>query len=349
MNLKIKRWLLNTAIRFSIACAGAGFGFSFVSAASAESAAVLMPYTRQASELQLADQVLDSIAKWLKERGIEVVLPEQAAQQLPSDLRYCRKDDCAFGYLQQMKVDYAVLSAVQAPATQKSVGNIHICILTRDKQKYEKSWAITESIWLSVDAALTHVYTSFLRGPAPWISVQGKPTGADVLIDGQKVGLLPYRERVRAGRHEVTIRRNGYKPYSVYVVIEDNINFEKGIEVALQKTGEETGLNGSAGAKTSGSNQALFSTQGVGDEDRHPKGAKINRWNYVIGGLLVAASAPLIIFPIATTARGDDCAVGDVTNCRGSKAGPTSVALLTGGMVALAAGAFFLLVRPMTE
>lgn len=49
-----------------------------------------------------------------------------------------------------------------------------------------------------------------LLGPGPWLNVVGTPEGAEVLVDGQRVGELPYRGAIAVGQHELVVREAGY-------------------------------------------------------------------------------------------------------------------------------------------
>jgi hypothetical protein len=349
MNRKTKHCKLAAAMRplFTYAfviCATA----TFTPVAYAESAAVFIPYTDQQTDLRLANQTLDLVAKWLKERGVDVILPEQAAEQLPSDFRYCRQEECALGYLRYLKVDYAVLSAVHGQPKQKGASAVSVCLMTSEGNKYEENWPVTESIWLSVDAALTRAYTRFLRDLGPWISVQGAPLGAEVSIDGQKAGALPFRGRISSGEHEIAVRRAGFKPYSARVVVGKGVRVLKEIEVALlednlgaplslKANGSTLGALQMADPKAEGGAQTSPSNAAYTKADRG--GSKPSVWNYVVGGALVAAAAPLIAIPIVAAANGQENAPHAGRN----------VALLTGGAVALAAGAIFLLATPINN
>lgn len=312
----------------------------FAPVASAESAAVFIPYTDHVTDLRLANHTLDLVAKWLKERGVDVILPEQAAELLPPDFRYCRQAECALGYLRYLKADYAVLSTVHGHPNEQGASAIGVCLMTSDGSKYEENWPVTESIWLSVDAALTRAYTRFLSDLGPSISVQGTPLGAEVSIDGQKAGVLPFRGRISSGEHEVAVRHAGYKPYSVHVVVGQGAHLLKKIEVALLEANVAVPVSYKA-------NGATAIADGKTNTDAHIQadrdGPKPSVWNYVAGGALVAAAAPLMVIPIVASGKSQENPSHTDRN-RG-----LDVALLTGGVVALAAGAIFLLVRPIND
>ncbi len=134
--------------------------------ARAETAAVLTPFAEEPVTDETAERCLKLVADWLGERGIEVVLPADAALHMPAGLRECSQEQCALEYMQYVeKADYAVLTAIWGQSRGSGATGVSLTFLTRDGQRYDESWAVTESLALSVDAALTHAYTSLLRGP----------------------------------------------------------------------------------------------------------------------------------------------------------------------------------------
>lgn len=319
----------------------------FAPVASAESAAIFIPYTDRQTDLRLANQTLDLVAKWLKERGVDVILPEQAAEQLPPDLRYCRQEGCARGYLRYLnKVDYAVLSTVHGHPKEKGASAIGVCLMAGDENgnKYEETWPVTESIWLSVDAALTRAYTRFLSDLGPSISVRGAPLGAEVSIDGRKAGVLPFRGKISSGEHEITVRHTGYKPYSTHVIIGPKAHVHKEIDVTLLEANVEVPLSSKANDSTLPPRELAGGKTDTGAYTQTDRGGpEPSVWNYVVGGTLIAAAAPLIAIPIIAAGKSQE----DLSQADRNRG--LDVALLTGGVVALAAGAIFLLVAPIHD
>jgi hypothetical protein len=315
------------------------FVFSLIanrSIAFAENSAVFIPFSDQGAGMRQADQMVDLIAKWLGERDIDVILPEQAAESLPSDLRYCRKEDCALNSLKFLSVDYVILSSIQSDSKGKGPIVITLCLLTPAGQKYEQSWTVRESLWLAIDAALTRVYTNFLRELGPWLSVQGTPLGARVSVDKESVGQLPFRGRISSGWHHVQISQNGFSDYSTYVNIGKGLNLLKELEVSLipvsasKTSGIDRSLNpATAMEKTAAGKKSAVSVP-VARKQR-----RASSWNYLIGGVCVAGAIPLMIIPVANR----DERNGDRRN----------LIFLTAGVTAIAIGAVFLVARPIFE
>jgi hypothetical protein len=58
--------------------------------------------------------------------------------------------------------------------------------------------------------ALTAARVRQRLGPGPWLRVHGEPAGAQVLVDGAPVGLLPHYGTVAPGAHVVAVRLAGF-------------------------------------------------------------------------------------------------------------------------------------------
>lgn len=78
-----------------------------------------------------------------------------------------------------------------------------------------------------------------LLGPGPWLRVVGTPEGAQVLIDGDQVGTVPYRAPVAAGQHGLTIREAGYVRSQQTLNVPDDDSRKLEIKVALEPTSSQ--------------------------------------------------------------------------------------------------------------
>ena len=65
-----------------------------------------------------------------------------------------------------------------------------------------------------------------LRPNFGYITIKSEPSGADVYIDEQKVGVTPYlMKKIRLGRHSVELRKEQFEPYADMVLIKvDEVN-----------------------------------------------------------------------------------------------------------------------------
>lgn len=73
-----------------------------------------------------------------------------------------------------------------------------------------------------------------LLGPGPWLSVVGTPEGAEVLVDGQRVGELPHRGTIVAGHHDVVVREAGYVKHRESIEVPDQKSRRVELKVALE-------------------------------------------------------------------------------------------------------------------
>jgi len=67
---------------------------------------------------------------------------------------------------------------------------------------------------VSIEGSRASTIDAVLTMPGGEISIETKPPGVEVLIDGQPVGLSPVRRTVSLGQHTYTLRQAGRDPYS---------------------------------------------------------------------------------------------------------------------------------------
>ena len=67
------------------------------------------------------------------------------------------------------------------------------------------------------------------------LAIKGGPAGAEVLVDGRVVGTLPVQVVVDAGRHDVSVRMEGYVQRRVYVEAADGTPLEVEIQLPALK------------------------------------------------------------------------------------------------------------------
>lgn len=130
--------------------------------AAAEKAAVLVPDADWGIRTDLVELTQWLVADWIKERGVELLMPQEAAPSLTPDLRHCRAVDCASRYLDKLEsVDYAVVTKI-SQSEQGNGGRIEVVLVSVDGERYSQAWPVGAAIELAIDAALTHAYTAFL-------------------------------------------------------------------------------------------------------------------------------------------------------------------------------------------
>lgn len=108
--------------------------------------------------------------------------------------------------------------------------------------------------------ALLEARSYQLLGPGPWLNVIGTPEGAEVLIDGQRVGTLPYRGAISVGQHELVVREAGYVKHRESVDVPDQPSRRVERKVALEPapfvSASSTALGAEAAAGTSDAGSA---------------------------------------------------------------------------------------------
>ncbi len=58
-----------------------------------------------------------------------------------------------------------------------------------------------------------------LKSTKASLYVESDPPGSSVLIDGKFQGKTPFRGELKAGKHKLVVKRNGYKPYAVDLTV----------------------------------------------------------------------------------------------------------------------------------
>ena len=97
--------------------------------------------------------------------------------------------------------------------------------------------------------ALLEARSYQLLGPGPWLNVVGTPEGAEVLVDGQRVGELPYRGVVAVGKHEVVVREAGYVKHRESVDVPDQASRRIERKVALEPSPLASAPNAALGVQ----------------------------------------------------------------------------------------------------
>lgn len=79
-----------------------------------------------------------------------------------------------------------------------------------------------------------------LLGPGPYLNVVGTPEGAEVLIDGQHLGNVPYRAAIAPGQHELIVREAGYVKHTQSITVPEDEARRMEVKVALEPTPVDT-------------------------------------------------------------------------------------------------------------
>lgn len=179
--------------------------------ASASETAALLPAPAGDSTFSPEQRLraVASVRDVLETEGVKVLGSDDVRRRLPDELRGCHKTDCADEVAQAVRADFvagvAVWTGESGPAT------VAVSLVTPRAHTFPGSAKVDGGdIEAAAHAALATARRKQRLGPGPWIHIHGEPIGAKVLIDDEPVGVLPYRASIRPGRHEVTVRLDGY-------------------------------------------------------------------------------------------------------------------------------------------
>jgi hypothetical protein len=207
--------------------------------------AYLFPMERRAGEQTLTPEVIgeahDGVRAGLQ--GADVSVLEEAF--LEGDLATCLVDRCAEQIAVRLGVDFTVYLAIW-PAQQghqpeivvgvaSARGGTYVadCRVGADNESPCARTSYAEAARLATERAVA----KYLRGPGPWIVVEGTPREAKVLIDGNEVGRLPDRFRVEPGDHHITLEHDGYETETHVVSVEPGPASEAVLTVELAPGG----------------------------------------------------------------------------------------------------------------
>jgi hypothetical protein len=280
--------------------------------------AYLFPMERRAGEQTLTPEVIaeahDGVRSGLQTADVTVV--EEAL--LEGELATCSVDRCAERIAATLGVEYSVYVAIW-PAQEGHQPEIIVGVASAQNGTYVADCRVgadddypcarttyAEAARLATERAVA----KYLRGPGPWLVVEGSPQNAKVLIDGTEVGRVPDRFRVEPGDHEVTLELEGYESQTHTVTVEPGPSSEAELEVELSPGGRSplwttlaiaswvgaATLSGIAiGTLASGTTVERFGAFGL--EERGPDGVAAGA---MFGGAVIAAGLGLLIWILDT-------------------------------------------------
>jgi hypothetical protein len=175
---------------------------------------------------------MSALGDALRLQGLTVILFEDAKTQLP------RGDECdeacATRLLRAVSAD--VSAVVQISGDKEKLPNRALVTL-RDAQnhRYDGAAQVRDGdVRDATTRAVLEARSYQLLGPGPWLRVSGTPDGADVLIDGNSVGKLPYRASIAPGEHRVTVSEAGYVRFSQAIDVPADDARKVDVKVALE-------------------------------------------------------------------------------------------------------------------
>jgi hypothetical protein len=190
---------------------------------------------------------------------------------------------------------------------------------------------LTDAVGAAVAMAINE---SGKRRAVP-VRIESVPEGARVEIDHAPVGVSPVEVEVQPGKRVVTVSASGFVTESEYVDVPGGGAEAFVHRVELSAVGE-------------GAPEEPAPADPVLPPDESP-GSK-SPWNYVIGGALLAASAPLLGISAYTAIKHGECYEEDgFGRCRRYHFGTQSGLMLAGGAITLAGGLGMVFMAPIRE
>ncbi|HEX6242942.1 MAG TPA: PEGA domain-containing protein, partial [Polyangiales bacterium] len=235
----------------------------------------------------------------------------------------CRSAECATEYRRLFDASFAV--QMRLLGTGGKVRGVIITITESPTATFTANTMVEGAdVKGAIQAAYSAAREKHLRGEGPWLSAEGSPAGAVVYLDGLEYGTVPFERRyVEGGSHRVDVRKDGYITQGFQVQIPNRIDHEERLQVKLALIG------------------------GAPVVER-----RIDRtWDYVLGGLVMAAGGAHLAMGIQQKLKAGDCAeqdeAGECTRVYGSKSGTKENALLGFGAAGVAIGVILIGVAPI--
>jgi hypothetical protein len=309
--------------------------WAWSAAAHASTAVVVPPSIDVAASVDVVDGATAELTRVIRVHGFDVISSGQAAaaaedaqqtgsfakEHNPND---CRSATCATEYRRLFDAAFAV--QMRLLGSGGKVGGVVITITESPTATFSASSVVHGGdVKGAIQAAYAAAREKHVRGEGPWLSVEGSPAGAVVYFDGLEYGSLPFERRyVEGGAHRVEVRKDGFITQGFQLEIPNRIDHEERLQVKLAP---------------------LAGAMPVAER-------RIDRtWDYVLGGLVMAAGGAHLAMGIQQRLKAGDCAErddgGDCTSVYGSKSGTKENVLLGVGAAGVAAGAILIWAAPI--
>lgn len=155
-----------------------------------------------------------------------------------SRLETCREPNCYQEIAQRLGVEYLVTAVVQVD--RKNYEVTLDLIAGRDGKSVGQSRERCELCGIKEVGSQMDRQVLALRGYAEQaaavaparFSIESRPPGAEVTIDGKASGVTPLSADVGAGSHQITVRAPGYKPSERSVYVDSGMNGYLSVDLA---------------------------------------------------------------------------------------------------------------------
>lgn len=228
----------------------------------------------------------------------------------------CESDDTALSAAHDAGVEAAVCIDVDA-------GRASVRLLRSPQQIGSGTAAVEQDIPAAVLSAYHQAQLALDLGGQGLLRVDSVPEGALVTLDDEPIGHAPLERRVAPGSHDLALSLDGF------------VGEQQSLEITRGHISE-------VHAKLA---------RGAADSDAASSGpTKPSVANWIVGGVLVAASVPALVVSIGTLANNGDCRKHDADGICTQRVhfGAFSGTLLGLGGAALVAGGYILIAQPFT-
>ena len=222
-----------SALLLSFASAGTRARASDLKVALGPTSAV--GFSEQDAQLAAA-----ALSEALRMQGLRV-LPraQRGSDELPLDAGAC-DHACGAQLINGASADLAAWVKLSLASAARG-GSAEVTLQDNAGHRYQGSAEIRGGdVREATTRAVLDARSYQLLGPGPWLRIEGTPEGAEVLVDGERVGALPYRAPIDAGKHEVVVREAGYVRFNQSVTIPADASRRTELRVALEPTPIET-------------------------------------------------------------------------------------------------------------
>jgi hypothetical protein len=255
----------------------------------------------------------------------------------------CGAVRCARRYARRLGADLAVVVAVpEAHVVQVTL------VQRTDGARYEaRAGEAGTALEQSARAACTLARSRQLRGPGPWLQVVGNVTGADVYVDGELGGVVPYFGRLTPGPHHVRVVANGQLLRDAAVEFGEDPSEQAVLQVRPPLPTTPPSM---AALTAVGETEAAPEATVTAPNPSPPRPTeRPSNWNYGLGSALLALGAAAAGAGAHGLARAGDCEVqvpGGPCQ-RTYQVQPGHYAGLVGGLTAASVGTLLLFWQPL--
>ncbi len=150
-----------------------------------------------------------TLAEALSMQGMAVV-DDTVVRRVLAAREPCDTDQCALKLMAAVGADLRAAIVVWRDE-QGLPAKIHVTLADAQGHSYEGDANLQHGdVRSATTVALLDARAFQLLGPGPWLRVLGTPDAAQVYLDGELVGALPYRATIRSGRYRLAVRAPGY-------------------------------------------------------------------------------------------------------------------------------------------